>query len=244
MSSSYQVGDLARLTATFRDVDEALVDPTTVTFTWRTPAGVEASYVYETDDDLVSDSTGVYYVDLALDEAGPWVYRWDTTGIAQGSELGALTVTTNDLDDAPARSFATADELAARLGRSSLSTAEEAQAELLLQLATGLVAEAAGEDDDWARDLFPVPTLVKTITIEVARRGFLNPDGATSSSHRLGQYEVSQGHRRDSGTMELSKTERLQIRRVVHGAITASARAESLADMVAEDVYDLADEAS
>lgn len=84
---AYLIGDLARLTVTFRDLEGALVDPTTVTLTIQDPANVET-----TPGSIVNDSTGVYHYDLNLTAAGTWFYRWTGTGAAQAAQEGQITV--------------------------------------------------------------------------------------------------------------------------------------------------------
>ena len=76
----YYVNTSMRLTMAFEDEDGNDVDPSTVTFKTCSPSGVEASYVYTTDDELLRASEGHYTVDIAPDEAGRWFFRWETTG--------------------------------------------------------------------------------------------------------------------------------------------------------------------
>jgi len=80
MANTYDIGDVVRCSAAFTDADGAAADPTTLTFRWQTPAGVEASYVYGTDDELVKDGTGNYHVDLTIDNDGVWYHRFEGTG--------------------------------------------------------------------------------------------------------------------------------------------------------------------
>ena len=68
--TAIRVGDTRRLTATFTDISDAVIDPTTITFLMHEPDGTETSYVYGTDGENVKSSTGVYYVDWAITQAG------------------------------------------------------------------------------------------------------------------------------------------------------------------------------
>lgn len=90
----YDKGDLVRCSAEFRDPldDDALVDPATVRFKFETPAGVETTYVYGTDAQLVKESTGVYYVELNANAAGRWTYRFESTGGFQTAGEESFTV--------------------------------------------------------------------------------------------------------------------------------------------------------
>jgi hypothetical protein len=60
MADTFDVGDKPVFTATFKNTAEALTDPSTVIFIWRTPAGVETSYTYGVDSQVTKTSTGVY----------------------------------------------------------------------------------------------------------------------------------------------------------------------------------------
>lgn len=85
-------GQLARVTAAFKDASVA-VDPDTVTFRVRSPAGTVTAYVYGVDADVVRDGLGNYHVDLALPTAGAWYWRWEATGTYAAAEEGSLLVT-------------------------------------------------------------------------------------------------------------------------------------------------------
>jgi len=74
----YVDGEL-RLTATFRDQDNVLIDPDTVTFETFSPCGERVSYVYTTDVEVTRLSSGSYAADIVPDESGRWRFRWLTT---------------------------------------------------------------------------------------------------------------------------------------------------------------------
>lgn len=79
MPNVYDTGDKIRLTATFT-VDDAVTDPTTVTVKVLDPSSNETSAT------PTNPSTGVYYYDVSLDEAGDWYYRFEGTGAAVAAE--------------------------------------------------------------------------------------------------------------------------------------------------------------
>jgi hypothetical protein len=126
--------------------------------------------------------------------------------------------------------FASKEEVAKRLAR-SLSAAEEEAAELLLELATSMVAEAVGKDDAWAEQLDPVPKVLRLVTLEATARAMANPEGLSSFEERLGAHSYSKSFRAqaEGAGLMLTKQERLMVRRVVRGSNSASPRVDSLA---------------
>jgi len=83
--NTYDVGDRIRLTAAFTSGGVA-ADPTTVTVRVKDPSGNTASYVYGTDLEVVKDGTGNYHMDVTIDEAGIWGFRWASTGVVVTAE--------------------------------------------------------------------------------------------------------------------------------------------------------------
>jgi hypothetical protein len=83
--SIFDQGDLLRVTNTITDPlnSDAAVDPTALTVNIRDPSGNVESKVYGTDLEVVRSSTGVYYIDVNLDEPGRWWARWVATGTGQ-----------------------------------------------------------------------------------------------------------------------------------------------------------------
>lgn len=75
---AYDIGNKIRVTGTFTNPlnNDAKVDPDTVNFSACSPSGDKTHYEYGTDEEVVKSSTGVYYFDLPLDEAGNWWVRW------------------------------------------------------------------------------------------------------------------------------------------------------------------------
>lgn len=80
----FDVGDLVRCSAVFND-GAADVDPSTVTFKVKTPSGAVTTYVYNTDVQLVKDSTGNYHVDVSATAPGEWAVRYSSTGTGQAA---------------------------------------------------------------------------------------------------------------------------------------------------------------
>lgn len=73
-------GSPVRIGANFADEDGDDVDPTTVAFTLRSPAGTETTYTYGTDDEITRNDAGDYMAEVIPDEGGRWLYAWSTTG--------------------------------------------------------------------------------------------------------------------------------------------------------------------
>ncbi|MFA5937419.1 MAG: hypothetical protein WC822_06115 [Candidatus Paceibacterota bacterium] len=80
MINSYHQGDSRKLKALFYDTNDALFNPTTVTFKYKKPGASTVTYVYGTDAQVVRDTTGTYYVILTFDTPGTWHYEWQCTG--------------------------------------------------------------------------------------------------------------------------------------------------------------------
>ena len=94
MATEYDIGDLPRVKATFTDLDDTNVNPTTVSVTVLKPNGTSATYEYGTDEEVVREATGIYYIDVSVDQSGRWRYRWESTGTGQAAEEGTFRVKT------------------------------------------------------------------------------------------------------------------------------------------------------
>tara|TARA_R100000808_G_C2095037_1_gene114012 strand:+ start:539 stop:823 length:285 start_codon:yes stop_codon:yes gene_type:complete len=80
----YDVGDLVRLTGTFKDINGTLHDPTAVVLEITDPAGTK------TTPTPTNSSVGVYDYDLDLNQEGRWLYRFSATGTGQAAEENTL----------------------------------------------------------------------------------------------------------------------------------------------------------
>lgn len=90
MTSVYDKGDLVRITGTFT-VASTATDPTTITLKVKDPSGNVDTYTYALSQ-VTKSSTGVYYKDLSLDEAGYWYYQWIGTGAVESVDEGYFVV--------------------------------------------------------------------------------------------------------------------------------------------------------
>lgn len=84
--NSYDVGDEVRCTGTFTDSGGSVQDPTAVFFKYEDPSGAVTTKQYVTDPEVVRDSVGVYHLDIDVDEAGMWWWRWYSTGSGQAAD--------------------------------------------------------------------------------------------------------------------------------------------------------------
>lgn len=126
--------------------------------------------------------------------------------------------------------FATSTDVEKRLGR-ELTSSEEDQVGLLLDLATAAIANAADMADTDAAALSPVPTVIRGFTIELTCRALANPSGLFSKSETIGSYSYTNNFNKDvSSAMALSDVETLVIRRTLLGSNSGSARAENVLD--------------
>lgn len=80
-----------------RDVDNALVNPTSLTVTTRDPSGDQVGYT-DADPEVTNVSTGIWRFTFpaALTEYGKWHVRWDVAG-------GTVASHTHSFDLVPAR---------------------------------------------------------------------------------------------------------------------------------------------
>lgn len=85
---TFDVGDRPTFTATFRDNSDALTDPATVTFLWRTATGVETSYAYNVATEVARSSLGVYtFTPPTIAASGKHVCRVRSTSVTTAGEL-------------------------------------------------------------------------------------------------------------------------------------------------------------
>lgn len=89
--STYNKGDLVRITGTFADAAGTPLDPTAVLFQVKDPAGVTTLYTYGSSA-IVRLSAGVYYLDVNVSQAGTWAYRVYSTGNGQAAGDSYFTV--------------------------------------------------------------------------------------------------------------------------------------------------------
>ena len=134
----------------------------------------------------------------------------------------------------------TKTDVATRLGR-TLTTAEQNQADLLLEQAIAAIADACGKDDAWADQLDPIPAALAGLTIEVVARTMAVPIGVRSTQEQLGQYARTESYPDQlAGGLQLTDVEERRARRIVFGSSSGSAQAGSILN----DLFEIDDTAS
>jgi hypothetical protein len=74
---SFTLGQTVRLRAEFRDDLNVLTDPDALTFKCKPAGGGDLiEYIYGTDNELVRESTGKFYVHQTVETAGTWFYKY------------------------------------------------------------------------------------------------------------------------------------------------------------------------
>jgi hypothetical protein len=209
-------------------------------------AGLLAIEIYDPSDGssiLAPSGTGIteprpgsYRAQRIVSVVGSFVVRWtrsDTSVVLLEQEL---IVTATAVEPARVENFATLDQLAMRLGQidaTGLTAAQQAQGNMLLGIVTGLVIGAVGRDDDWAASLTTVPAVLTGVCLEACARVMQNPSSARSESETLGQYSHSASFTDGAHGLMLTDAEEMLCRRAVLGALSGSARLDSLATELA-----------
>ena len=92
--NTYLIGNAARASVRFINATTgAATDPTTVVLRVKDPVLTVTVYTYGVDAILVKDSVGNYHLDIPLNSAGVWRYRWEGTGTNQAAAESQFTVT-------------------------------------------------------------------------------------------------------------------------------------------------------
>ncbi len=91
--NSYIIGAVPKLAVIFRSESGLAVEPTTVKFKYKTPSGVITTLTYGVDTEIEKNpTTKEYSIELPADEAGSWIYRWESTGNYQAAAEGRFIV--------------------------------------------------------------------------------------------------------------------------------------------------------
>lgn len=238
---SYQAGDTYPATVTVRDDTGALADPTTLTLKIRDHEGTITTYLYPAAP-IVRASIGEYSAAVVLTDPGMWALQWSTTAPVQTEGVQV------HVSPAPiAVAFATIDDLALRLGKAEpFTAAETGQAQMLLELVTGLIVDACDRDDTWAATYTPVRRELRAVCLEAVARVMQNPTGARNESETLGQWSHQSSYTDGAHGLTLTDNEVLLCRRAVIGTTSASATLRALlprrtTDDPAVDIYDWLD---
>jgi hypothetical protein len=115
--------------------------------------------------------------------------------------------------------FATVDDIAVRLGR-TLTEAEANLSEQVIELTSGMIRDAAGQDADW--DPTPVPALFTAICIDKVLIVASNPNLLTSEVKTLGDAERRRDFAHSDG-LALTDEEIRKIKRLISGSTFVAA---------------------
>ena len=95
MATTYDQGDLVRVTGTFKNASSAAADPTKVYLDLQKPDGAISYSTYAAGTTAVTRTgTGVYYKDILTTGSGVYEYRWHSTGTVHTAEEGYFPVRT------------------------------------------------------------------------------------------------------------------------------------------------------
>jgi len=87
----FTINSVVRLEVTFRNAANALTDPSTIELQYQDPTGNETTKTFASAE-LTKSSTGIYYFDLTVDEAGIWFYRYESSGVPKASAESTFDV--------------------------------------------------------------------------------------------------------------------------------------------------------
>jgi len=167
---------------------------------------------------------------LATLETGWYQFQW-----VDGD--GAVTQWWGPVSSAAsATDLCTYEDVHARMGAPDWSAGEEAQCRFLIDTVSAAIVAEVDKTEEWAATLSPVPGQLRALCVEVVARVMANPTGARSSSEQLGSYQFTDSFSDAGHGLELTPTEVLRARRAVWGTNTASARAVSVLDDIADVV--------
>jgi hypothetical protein len=241
---SYEAGDTYYATLTVRDIDDELVDPTTLALRVRDHEGEVTAYEWQTDDIVVRDSIGEFHADVPLTAAGMWAIDWT---VSDESEVEGVQIAVSPAPTAGI-TFATLDQLAIVLDKtdaSEFTAAQAAKGAMLLELVTANITDGVGKTAAWAQTLSPIPAIIRSVCLAVVARVMRptinNPDGVSSQSETLGQWShtTRYGENGAAGAItpdELDPTdeEMRKCRRAVWGHLSATTMPATTLDLAIE----------
>jgi hypothetical protein len=126
--------------------------------------------------------------------------------------------------------YATASDIETRLKASTgleFNDDQLAAAELLCEAASAVIDACAGVTEP--KD---PPPILRFVAIEVVCRAMANPQGLSSEQETIGAYSYAQRYLAEGGGLWLKPLEEQMVRQAVHGRLSGSAEAKSLASDV------------
>lgn len=83
--NSYDQGSAVRMASSFQNASGTPTDPTYVALSYELPDTTEVILVYGVNAQIVRTGPGVYYADIAVNQAGTWRFRWYGEGGIQAA---------------------------------------------------------------------------------------------------------------------------------------------------------------
>lgn len=180
------------------------------------------------------DDTSNYVASVVIPSgaaAGPYEVVWTNDDVEVTESLQVHAYGSGDVT-----SFATAAHLQARMGRATAYADEQlAQVEILLELATGEILGAVSKTPAWAAEQDEIPSVLRSLCIELVVRVLMNPGGVRSESESLGAHQHAVTFADGMGAIVLTDEEVLRARRAVYGSNTASVRSDTFADTILDE---------
>lgn len=163
---THDIGDVVRTTATFTNTSGAATDPTQVTFRLRKPDGAvtvlgPASGVTG-GSGITRTGVGAYYVDVTIDQAGFYDWRFEGTGAVtaaiDGELLGASSPFYPAATPLADNALVTLKQAEVWLNRHKIQTAGETEDDIVLS--TLINGASSAVENELDRKLRPLETAV------------------------------------------------------------------------------------
>lgn len=90
--ADYYPTSRVRVEAQIKNLSNVYTDPTQLIFTIEEPSGIETSYTWGIDAELIRVSPGQFYVDWDASQAGQHKYRWQANGAIQAAFGGSFNI--------------------------------------------------------------------------------------------------------------------------------------------------------
>lgn len=96
--NQYDQGQQVRVLAHFKNPNtKAFIDPATVKFKIKNPAGETTAHEFNDDLAITKESTGKYYIDIDANQPGFWYYRFWSEGSGIAAYQGVFRVRTSNV---------------------------------------------------------------------------------------------------------------------------------------------------
>jgi hypothetical protein len=199
----YDLGALAVLRHTVENEDGVPTD-TTVVMTVTDPDG---------EIDTINPAhvtTGVYDFTLPADDYGLWQYKITMSGAVTGVTRGKFYVADDDDEELPP--LASLDRFGRKLGYVPAG-AEADRAADILDAASTLIRDLAGKTwvDDVSGALQDIPRAITRVCVEVAYRGFTNPEALSQRGIGDSNKSYDRAKREGGEAVYLTDAEKRQV---------------------------------